>query len=114
MRESCRRAYLSAMTTRATKLTEHAMRANPGGAQTTRTPANTVRVFVDGLERLGYDMKSTLAQVGVSRSDLADPDAYLSCAVLPEMLGTAMRQRPMKNLAAHLAAETPIGAFPLV
>jgi AraC-like DNA-binding protein len=102
------------MTTRATKLTERAMRANPGGAQATRVPANTVRVFVDGLERLGYDMKSALEQIGVRRSDVADVDAYLSCAVLPEMLGTAMRQRPMKNLAARLAAETPIGAFPLV
>jgi AraC-like DNA-binding protein len=31
-----------------------------------------------------------------------------------EILSAAMRQKPMKNIGTRLAAETPIGAFPLV
>lgn len=85
-----------------------------GSGQVTDGPANTFRVFVDALGRLGYDSESLLATVGVRRSDLDDPDARVPCSVLPEILGLAMKQRPLKNLAARLAAETPIGTFEVV
>jgi AraC-like DNA-binding protein len=102
------------MTARARELTKRARDAEPGGPQSTSVPANTIRAFIDALGRLGYPTESLLANAGVRRSDLADPDARISCAVLPEILGAAMREKPMKNLAARLAAETQIGAFPLV
>jgi AraC-like DNA-binding protein len=76
--------------------------------------AGIVRVFVNALKRLGYSAESLLAQAGVSQSDLDDPDAYIPCVATGAILAAAMQQRPMKNLAIRLAAETPIGAFPLI
>src|SRR5947207_1597815 len=58
MGKSCVRAVETAMTARAVRLTERARGAEPGRAQTTSVPANTIRVFVDALERLGYPTKS--------------------------------------------------------
>src|SRR5690348_14549200 len=114
MRRSWARAVDFPMTARARELTKRARAAGAGGAPTTSIPATTIRTFVDALERLGYSTKSLLANAGVRQSDLTDPDARIPCAVLPEILGAAMRERPLKNVAARLAAETQIGAFPLI
>lgn len=76
--------------------------------------AGIVRVFVSALERLGYSSESLLAQAGVRRSDLDDPDAHIPCSVTGAVLASAMQERPMKNFAMRLAAETPMGAFPLI
>ena len=102
------------MTARANKLTKRASMPDPASAQGPPSPANVVRVFVNGLERLGYDPESLLASAGLRRSDLADPDARISCTAIGGIFAAAMKQRPLKNLAARLAAETPMGAFPLL
>lgn len=77
-------------------------------------PAQTVGVFVNAFERLGYRTEPLLARVGVKPQDLADPDARISCAVMGALIGGAMQERPIKNLAARLAVETPLGAFQLL
>jgi AraC-like DNA-binding protein len=102
------------MTARAKKLINRATGTSPGGRQVTSGPANTVWVFVDALERLGYDTESLLTNAGVRRLEFADPDARVPCSLLPKILSLAMEQRPIKNLAARLASETPIGAFQVV
>lgn len=100
------------MIERANRLT---MRAKGRGrADDLANSAGIVRVFVDALGRLGYAQESLLAQAGIHRTDLDDRDAHISCAALGAILAAAMQERPMKNLAARMAAETPIGAFPLV
>jgi AraC-like DNA-binding protein len=76
--------------------------------------AGDVRVFVDALGRLGYDAESLVAGAGVDRADLDSPDGRIPCAALGAILDQAMRQRPLQNLAMRIAAETPIGAFPLI
>jgi AraC-like DNA-binding protein len=102
------------MTKRASPLTKHASVAEPGRAQVNSVPANTIRVFLAALEKLGYPVEALLAQTGTRRADLAGPDADIPCAVLPRILDAAMRHRPIKDIGARLAAETPMGAFPLV
>jgi AraC-like DNA-binding protein len=101
----------TAMTERANQLT---MRAKGQDRGDLANNAGTVRVFVNALERLGYSKESLLAQAGVSRSDFDDPNAHISCVAMGAVLCAAMQERPMKNLAMRIAAETPIGAFPLI
>jgi AraC-like DNA-binding protein len=100
------------MTERANQLTMRAKGQDRG--EDLANAAGTVRVFVNALERLGYSTESLLAQAGVSRSDLDDPDTHVSCRATGAVLGAAMQARPMKNLAMRMASETPIGAFPLI
>lgn len=114
MGESCGRTHVFPMTADARKLIKGAKGADLDGEPMRSAQAHTVRVFVDSLERLGYDVDSLLANAGVRRPDLADPDARIACPVLPQVIGAAMQQKPLKNLGARLAVETPIGAFPLV
>jgi AraC-like DNA-binding protein len=77
-------------------------------------PASSARIFVDALERLGYTMEALLADVGISRADLDDPDARIPVRAWGPMFRRALEQRPMKNAGMRLAAVTPIGAFPLI
>lgn len=78
------------------------------------TPSGQVRAFADALVRLGYDAYALLAGEGFHRSDLEDPDALLPCAVFGRMLERAAQARVTSNLGVRLAAETPIGAYPLL
>jgi len=73
-----------------------------------------VRVFVDALERLDYRMERLLADAGIRRAELDDPDARIPCTVWVSMLCRALEERPMKNAGMRLASVTPIGAFPLI
>ena len=73
-------------------------------------PAFSLRRLV----RLGYDKRALLAAAGVELSNSEDPDARVPCQAIGGMFGYAMRTRPLKNLGMRLAAETPIGAFPLL
>jgi hypothetical protein len=59
-------------------------------------------------------MEPALEKAGVRRLDLEDPDGRLPCLAIETILGAAMQERPMKNLGMRLAAETPLGAFPLI
>ena len=71
-------------------------------------------MFVDALERLNYRVESLLADAGIRRADLDDPDARIPCAAWGAMFRRALEQRPMKNVGMRLATVTPFGAFPLI
>lgn len=102
------------MTERASRLTSGARITSWRADGIHSQPALTMRVFVDALERLGYQVEPLLAIAGLRRSDLADPDARIPSTACSDFFGAAMRERPMKNLGARLAAQTPLGAFPLI
>jgi AraC-like DNA-binding protein len=102
------------MTAPAKELTKSANLPNGGGNSTFTDPNHTARVFFDALGRLGYDKRALLAAAGVDFSNSDDPDARVPCQATGDMFGYAIRTRPMKNLGMKLAAETPIGAFPLL
>lgn len=53
-------------------------------------------------------------QPGWIFSNSDDPDARVPCKAIGGMFGYAMQTRPLKNLGMKLAAETPVGAFPLL
>jgi AraC-like DNA-binding protein len=99
------------MTVGANQLTSRATTANVEGPP---TPVVQFRAFVDAFERLGYEVDRLLADVGLSRSELDDPDALIPCAVCGAFFGRTQQIRPLKNLWVRLAAETPIGAFLLL
>jgi AraC-like DNA-binding protein len=102
------------MTAPAKELTNGANLPSRGANRTFTDPDHTARVFLDALGRLGYDKRSLLAAAGVDFSSSDDPDARVPCQAIGGMFGYAMRTRPLKNLGMKLAAETPIGAFPLL
>jgi AraC-like DNA-binding protein len=102
------------MTARADRLTKRANPADPEGSVPSSDPASTVRAFVEALERLDYRMERRLADAGILRSDLDDPDTRIPCTAWVPMLCGALEERPMKNAGMRLAAVTPIGAFPLI
>jgi hypothetical protein len=102
------------MTVRADRLTKRAKPRDRAGSEPSSDPASTVRVVVDALERLDYRMERLLADAGITRPDLDDPDGRIPCRVWVPMLCRALAERPMKNAGMRLAAETPIGAFPLI
>ena len=103
------------MTIGADRLTKRAKGVDPAAATGPSDPARVVRVFVEALDRLGYDIDAELAQAGLRRSDFErDPDARIPCAVMVPIYQRAVRQRPIKNPGMRIAAVTPIGTFPLL
>jgi AraC-like DNA-binding protein len=102
-----------AMTARADRLTKRARASDPGASQPSY-PASSSRVFVDALERLGYRMEPLLAEAGICRAELNDPDGRIPVAAWAPMFRRALEQRPMKNAGMRLATVTPFGAFPLI
>jgi len=102
------------MTARAARLTKRAKTPDQAGSARSSYPASSARVFVDALERLDYCMEPLLANAGIRRADLDDPDARIPVAVWGPMFRRALEQRPMKNAGMRLATVTPIGAFPLI
>jgi AraC-like DNA-binding protein len=99
------------MTAGANPLTSRA--TNPGTSGPP-TPAVQFRAFVDAFERLGYDVSRLLADIGVKRSELDDPDALIPCATTGALFERSQHMRPLKNLWTRLAAETPLGTFRLL
>ena len=65
------------MTARANRLTKRAKTPDQAGSVRSTYPASSARVFVDALERLGYCMEPLLADAGIRRADLDDPDARI-------------------------------------
>ena len=102
------------MTARADRLTKRAKIRDQAGSVRSSYPASSARVFVDALERLNYCMEPLLAEAGISRADLHDPDARIPCTVWGPMFSRALEQRQMKNAGMRLATVTPLGAFPLI
>ena len=77
-------------------------------------PSFTLRAFLRALERLGYDSTVLLGAAGVSRSQVDDPDGLVPCTSVSALICEAIRIRPLSNLGARVAAETPLGAFQLL
>jgi AraC-like DNA-binding protein len=102
------------MTARADRLTKRARPSEQGGSPRSSYPSSSARVFVDALERLGYSMEPLLADAGIRRADLDDPDGRIPVTAWAPMFRRALDQRPLKNAGMHLAAVTPFGAFPLI
>ena len=102
------------MTARADRLTKRAKTPDQAGSARSSYPASSARVFVDALERLDYSMEPLLANAGIRRADLDDPDARIPVTVWGPMFCRALEQRPMKNAGMRLATVTPFGAFPLI
>ena len=101
------------MTAHARKLTQRASGKVPQ-SPAPANPSNVVRAFAAAFERLGYPADELLAKAGVRREEFEDPDRNLPCNVMGTLVEEAMQRRPVNNLAARLAAETPMGAFPLL
>ena len=66
------------------------------------------------LEHLGYNLDELLADTGLKRRDVADPDAYISPRACAAVFARACQERRVPNLALQLAMHTPIGANPLL
>jgi AraC-like DNA-binding protein len=98
------------MTASANRLTERA----PAAGDVVTTSATQLRALIDGLERLDYPVAALLADAGIRRADLDDPDAWIPCSVLDRVVCSALEQRRTTNLGARLAAVTPIGTYPLL
>src|SRR5215510_9649222 len=76
--------------------------------------ASNVRVYVAALERLGYDTEVLIKAAGLQRADVNDPDGCIPCSCINALFQQAMKERPLSNLGMRIAAETPIGAYPLI
>jgi AraC-like DNA-binding protein len=103
------------MTARADLLTERAKSRDSGTAPEPSIPAHVLRVYMEAMQRLGYETDDQFAQVGITRSDLErDPDARMPCAVWLPIVQRALQPRPLKNFLFKAAAAIPIGSFPLL
>jgi AraC-like DNA-binding protein len=102
------------MTVRADRLTLRAKTTDHAGPVLSSYAARNVGVFVDAMERLGYRIEPLLAEAGVNRTALEDPDARIPRSVWGPVFSRALQQRPMKNAGMRLATVTPFGAFPLI
>jgi Arabinose-binding domain of AraC transcription regulator, N-term len=72
------------------------------------TRSTYISFFISGSPAL-------VVSVVVSTScDLDDPDARLPAPAWTALIEEATRQRSLPNLALRLAAEMPLGAFPLL
>ena len=102
------------MTARADGLTKCANSSEKVGPSRSSYAASSARVFVDALEHLGYCMEPLLADAGIRRADLNDPDGRIPVTAWASMFRRALEQRPMKNAGMRLATATPFGAYPLI
>jgi AraC-like DNA-binding protein len=102
------------MTARAISLTERVTTPARAAATGITFSAYDLRVFLDGLGRLGYDADKLLAAGGLRDSDLSAPDARVSCEAVGAVLARTQRERLTPNLALELARVTPLGAWPLI
>jgi len=93
------------MTTRAKQLTNRA---------TTTNPASLIRTFLTAFDRLGFSTGVLLDAADLRDVDFDDPDVRVPCTATEALITAAIGQRPIANLGVRLAAETPIGAFPLI
>ena len=102
------------MTANASPLTVHATIPAGRSASAVMQPASHLRVFVDALDRLGYDVATLLGALALRRVDVEDPDAMVPCTAIGKIVAGAMAQGRSPNLPARMAHVTPIGSFPLL
>ena len=101
------------MTADARSLTASAKLASRPTAWSTTAMAD-IRNFATGLGRLGHDVDALLSDVGLSRRDLDDPDARVSCEIAGSLIARAQQKRFTPNLGLAMAVATPLGAYPLL
>jgi AraC-like DNA-binding protein len=103
------------MTARADRLTGRAKAGDTRTAAEPAIPAHVLRVYIEAMHRLGYEVEPQFAQVGIRPSDLErDPDARMPCAIWLPIMQRALQPRPLKNFLFKAAAAIPIGSFPLL
>src|SRR5262245_19811152 len=102
------------MTADAKSLTRPATPNSRVMASSLMTPMADMRMFASGFERLGHDVDALLADVGLSRRDLNDPDERIACEVVGSLFARAQQKRFTPNLGLAMALETPLGAYPLI
>lgn len=78
------------------------------------TPMADMRTFANGFERLGHDVDALLAECGLSRRDLDDPDGRIACDLVGSVMARAQQKRFTPNLGLAMALATPPGAYPLL
>src|SRR5215470_4335447 len=94
-----------------TKPANAAFRARPSSLT---SPMADLRTFANAFEHLGHDVDALLADVGLSRRDLNDPDARVACDVVGSLFARAQQKRFTPNLGLVMALATPLGAYPLI
>jgi AraC-like DNA-binding protein len=102
------------MAAHANSLTERVTKPVKDGAHVWSMPARDVRVFVDTLGRLGYDVASLFASARLCDADLDDVDARIPCEALGALITGAQQQRFTPNIGLEVARMTPLGAYPLL
>ncbi len=102
------------MTAPAKSLTDRANTKSTRPNPTFNDSIVAARVFLNALERLGYDRRALVSAAGMDFVQNDDPDALIPCQAIGGMFAYAMRTMPLNNLGLRLAMETPIGAFPLL
>lgn len=104
------------MTEAANRLTERATSRSRagGGSGPAMITTKQLRVFLDGLTKLGYDVGTLSGDPLVGAADLDDPDALVACEAIERAVRGAVSQRPLANIAARLASVTPIGTHALL
>ena len=78
------------------------------------TPMADIRTFANGFEQLGHDVDALLADVGLTRRDLNDPDRRIACEVAGSLISRAQQKHFTPNLGLAVALATPLGAYPLL
>jgi hypothetical protein len=66
------------------------------------------------LSQLGYDLDALLANGGLRREDVENPDAVIAPSACAAVFAAAHEERRVPNLALQLAIHTPVGATPLL
>ena len=90
------------MTAHANLLTARVKARNAASGSTLTLPAHDLRVFLDGLGRLGYDVDALLATAGLQPADLENPDARIP-------YGAVLTQAQQEPLHAKSRARTRQG-----
>ncbi len=93
-----------------------ASRAKLSGPTPVRATADVreLRGMFAALEQLGYDLDRLLASAGLHRTDVEDPDAYLSPSACALVFALAQQERRVRNLALQIALRIPFGTTPLL
>src|SRR5262245_28815451 len=77
-------------------------------------PMADLRTFANGFERLGHDVDALLADRGLSRRDLNDPDRRIACDVMGSLIARAQQKRFTPNLGLPMPLARQLGAYPLL
>jgi hypothetical protein len=109
MAQWCTGSRFETMTARAISLTGRVRTPARTAATGITFPAYDLRVFLDGLGRLGYDADKLLAAGGLRDTDLSAPDARVSCDAVGAVLTRTQQERFTPNPALELARVTPLG-----